>query len=204
MMSKVIQSIKEKLRVQFNALLTDDEKAVLKEYHAKLEESLKPIVLEKKEAKTKEGVTVSWEGELKEGAILNVTGADGMAQPAPDGPHELEDGTIVTVEGGLVKEVKAPQAAAPAPDAEMQKTLEAKFSAQKTELEKMFEAKFAAKEKELTGIIDELKKVQLSTLSTLDKILNMPVDTITEADATVKKYEDMTAAEKVKFNRGKL
>lgn len=43
---------------------------------------------------------------LAEGADLFIRDAEGKEIPAPDGEHTLEDGTVVTVEAGLVKSVK--------------------------------------------------------------------------------------------------
>jgi len=205
----LIKTIQEKLRVNFNALLTAEEKQALKDYHTKMEadaaaEAAKAAAPQFKEAKTKDGVIVKYEGELKEGTPLTVM-VEGVAAPAPDGEHELQDGTIVTVAGGLVTGIKKKEVEPMPGEAEMNKMVEAKFSAQKTELEKLFETKFAAEKQGLIDEVKELKKVQLSTLNVLDKILNMPVDTISIEEGKVqKKYEEMTPAEQVKFNRGKL
>ena len=194
----LIKTIQEKLKVQFNAALTAEEKQALKDYHTKMELELNPPAPKLMEAKTKEGVTVSYEGELKEGTPLTVVTPEG-SMPAPDGDHELEDGTIVSVASGLVTAVK--KVDTPSPEEEMKKaeemknTMAAQFSVQKTELEKALDVKFAAKESELKAQIDELKKVQLSTLGALDKILNMPIDTIV-IEEKKKTWEEMTPAER--------
>lgn len=62
------------------------------------------------EAKLKDGTIVQYEGELNVGTALNVIDAGGQVTPAPNGSHELEDGTIVTVAEGVVSEVIKPEA----------------------------------------------------------------------------------------------
>jgi hypothetical protein len=64
-----------------------------------------PAVAEVKEVTLKDGTKVSIEGES-----VFVVGADGAKTPAPDGEHELADGTKVKTAGGkVVKEEAAPE-----------------------------------------------------------------------------------------------
>lgn len=58
------------------------------------------------EATLVDGTIVKWEGELVEGAALVVVMPEGEVA-APDGIHELEDGTIVETAGGLVVNIQA-------------------------------------------------------------------------------------------------
>ncbi len=53
--------------------------------------------MEAKEATLKDGTKVSIEGEN-----VFVVGADGAKTPAPDGEHELADGTKVKTMGGKI------------------------------------------------------------------------------------------------------
>ena len=62
------------------------------------------------EAKLKDGTIVQYEGELNVGTALNVIDAGGEVSSAPNGSHELEDGTIVTVAEGIVTEITKPEA----------------------------------------------------------------------------------------------
>lgn len=62
-----------------------------------------------KEAKLKDGTIVQYEGELNVGTALNVIDAGGGVSPAPNGSHELEDGTIVTVAEGFITEIMKPE-----------------------------------------------------------------------------------------------
>lgn len=75
-------------------------------------EAIAPAV-EVKEVTLKDGTKVSIEGEN-----VFVVGADGAKTPAPDGEHELADGSKVKTAGGkLVKEEAEVPATEPAPEA---------------------------------------------------------------------------------------
>ena len=72
-------------------------------------EAVAPV--EVKEVTLKDGTKVSIEGDN-----VFVVAADGAKTPAPDGEHELADGTKVKTAGGkVVKEEVAPVAPAEAP-----------------------------------------------------------------------------------------
>ena len=58
------------------------------------------------EATLVDGTIVKWEGELIEGAALIVVMPEGEVA-APDGIHELADGTIIETAGGLVVNIQA-------------------------------------------------------------------------------------------------
>ena len=66
------------------------------------------VVVEEKfgEAILVDGTIVKWEGDLVEGATLVVVLPEGEVA-APDGVHELEDGTIIETAGGLVVSIQA-------------------------------------------------------------------------------------------------
>lgn len=69
-----------------------------------------PAVVEAKEVTLKDGTKVVIEGDM-----VSVVGADGAKTAAPDGEHELADGTKVTVkEGKLVPAVAVETPAVPA------------------------------------------------------------------------------------------
>jgi hypothetical protein len=57
-------------------------------------------------AKTVDGLIIQWEGELSQGTALMTVDSDGNMMPTVDGTITMEDGTMVTVVGGLVTEVK--------------------------------------------------------------------------------------------------
>ena len=63
------------------------------------------------EAKLKDGTVVAYEGELTVGTTLFVRDEAGAELPAPEGAHELDNGTIVTVDAtGVVIDIKEPEA----------------------------------------------------------------------------------------------
>jgi hypothetical protein len=51
-------------------------------------------------------IVMTPDSEIKEGVELFVISEDGTSTPAPDGTHELEDGTFVKTEGGFVVSVE--------------------------------------------------------------------------------------------------
>lgn len=183
------KEIVTKLKVLFNAQLTEDEKKYVKDHITKLSGELNPEVPEIKmaEAKTKDGKMLQYEGELKEGTVISVISENGPS-PAPDGVHELEDGTKVTTVSGAVTKIEKVEPVVPA-------DMAAQFSAQKSELEKTIEAKFSVEKANLVNEIKSLKEVQLSTLKALDKILTVEVDTL-DLTKGQKPYDQMTPAEK--------
>jgi len=74
------------------------------------------------DAKLQDGTIVSYDGEVPmAGVSIFVIDTAGQRLPAPDGEHVFEDGTIVQVVGGVIKEVKqaAPSSEPKAPE-EMQ------------------------------------------------------------------------------------
>lgn len=72
-----------------------------------------------KDVKLADGVTIlSYDGEeLSQGMPVFVITEEGKL-PAPDGEHQLEDGTVVVVSGGLVAEVIPAEAKEEAPATE--------------------------------------------------------------------------------------
>lgn len=68
----------------------------------------KPTSMHKFEAVLKDGTVVTnaqGTEEISVGDELLVVAEDGTTSPAPDGSHELEDGTIVVTVAGLVTEI---------------------------------------------------------------------------------------------------
>ena len=53
-----------------------------------------------------DGTEVSVTPALEVGATATVLGSDGAEIAAPDGSHELQDGTVVTIAGGVIIEIK--------------------------------------------------------------------------------------------------
>jgi len=65
--------------------------------------------------KTKDGIILSYEGELGVGIEIFVVDESGR-NPAPDGEYILEDGTKLMVAGGKIEEMEAPEAPIEAPE----------------------------------------------------------------------------------------
>jgi hypothetical protein len=71
------------------------------------------------EAMLKDGSTMVEAEEFAVGMPLNIVNADGTYTPAPEGEHELADGTKLMVDAnGIITEVIAPAEETPAPEAE--------------------------------------------------------------------------------------
>mgnify|MGYP003477719178 FL=1 len=200
----LLKVIQEKIKVAFNAALTDEEKKVLKDYHAKLESENMPKTLN-----TKEGKVLNYVGELEKGTPLTSPAVDGASAQAEDGTYEIAggemDGTVITVMDGMIEDVK-PKVVMPVDTPllsnEVKEQMEAKFSAQKSDLEKAIEAKFASEKADLIAEMKELKENYKVVYSALDKIMNTPIDTT--HNAPKKTYEEMNKREQFLFNRGKL
>jgi hypothetical protein len=59
------------------------------------------------DAKLVDGTIIRIEPEAAVGGTVQVIGADGELMPAPDAQHQLEDGSVIATEGGLILEVIA-------------------------------------------------------------------------------------------------
>lgn len=177
----------ELIKAHFSA----EEITALKESQNKLEQDL---TAKFSEATTVDGVILAYEGELKEGTAIMVVDPSGQT-PAPDGTHELQDGTKVTTSGGVVTKIETAAPAAPAPDVTQ---MSAQFSAHKDEVSAMI-AQFKSERDNLLSEIKSLKEVQLSTLKAFDKVFNTP---LSEEQVEKKEYKDMTAAERYRASKG--
>jgi hypothetical protein len=91
---------------KMNKLNLDSVISTLKSVFADAETE---VVAEEKtfgEAALVDGTIVKWEGELMEGTALTVVLPEGEVA-APDGIHEVSDGTIIETAGGLVVNIQA-------------------------------------------------------------------------------------------------
>lgn len=106
------------------------------------------------QAKLSDGTVVVWEDELQTGTPLFVIDEAGTQQPAPDGEHTLEDGTIVTTAGGLVVTVTPKEQEQ---EVEVEAAKEDKKDEMAGEMEMMV-TKLAEKVAELEAKIEEMGK----------------------------------------------
>jgi hypothetical protein len=67
------------------------------------------------EATLVDGTVVSVEPAVEVGAVVSVIGDGGEMLPAPDASHELQDGTLIVTEGGIIVEIVAVTEAPAAP-----------------------------------------------------------------------------------------
>lgn len=209
-----LKDIFKKIQLSINSALTPEEKKALKANIVQLNEQVAapaaPAV-QLTEMKTKDGKVLTIDGELKEGATVMLVDPTNGPSQAPDGDHELEDGTIITVAGGLVTMVKPVSAPEPAAEmAQVVQQMEAKFSAQTKEIEKSYSVKLAEQKKDFEDKLKDLSNKVLLTSQLLDKIIETPIDTIEFSAAksskalTEEEYNKLSNADKVKYNRGKL
>ena len=140
--------------------------------------------------KLKSGAVVSID-KLEVGGSVTLEGA-----PAPDGEHELENGKVIMVSGGLITEVKEGNVAAPSVEVEVEamKKLPGKFSEIETgvnELKKLVEdqAKIIATQQE------SLKQM----FSLVETISNNSIQAPKEQS---KAFEEMTPLEKFRAQKG--
>lgn len=200
---EVVKQIQNKLKVLFSSALTEDEKAVLKQYHDNLaaQARLEEVKPQFAGMKTKEGKEIKVGGEMVAGSPVTELTAEGVEAPVADGSYELEDGTMITVVGGVITEVKKKEEMpAPVDMNQAVQRFELKFSEHEKVSKEVIEAKFAAEKAELKAEIAELKKVQLSTLSALQKLMEVPVDTI-PLGVEEKKWEDLTPIERYRLSK---
>jgi hypothetical protein len=59
------------------------------------------------EVKTKDGLTLTWDGDAEIGKDIFIVLEDGTKEPLSDGEYELEDGTKIIAQGGKVAELIA-------------------------------------------------------------------------------------------------
>lgn len=158
-----------------------------------------PIALAVSTAKLKDGTNVSYEGELNVGSVLNVVAEDGTATVAPDGMHELEDGTKVTIANGIISEVTKVEPIEPATTetetllTQMQqafKAMELKLSAQVTEKES------------LKAELLEVKEALKTTLLAFKTIIEAPV--VESGVVNKQDFEKMSPLDKRRYYKSQM
>lgn len=132
------------------------------------------------EATLVDGTIVKWEGELAEGSALLVVSPEGDVS-APDGVHELEDGTIIETAGGLVLSIKAVGAEeAPAVEEENEFTTEmldsliekamSKYAAEFTASLEAITAQNESFKSELASVLESKAEMKKEFSATLEKV----------------------------------
>lgn len=123
----------------------------------------------------KDGSKIDLSG-LEIGATAMLVDESGNSSPAPDGEHELVDGTMITVVGGKVEGIETPQAEAEPiemPEDEMPMEMEAdKFEEMNVNISSLqseneaLKAKIASIEGKFSQAINDLSDVVLGLAST--------------------------------------
>jgi len=137
------------------------------------------------DAKLVDGTIVRYES-LEVGLPLMVIDEAGNELPAPDGEHELEDGTMLTVEGGIITEVATKEEEAPEmeeapieqPMAAVETVSKEDFETLKTEVDNLktrFE-EFTKTNETLTADNVALKEIVKETFSIVEKLAKVPSD----------------------------
>jgi hypothetical protein len=129
------------------------------------------------EATLKDGTVIKWDGDLPYSVgtplmVIDPQNPTGFL-PAPDGEMELQDGTILVVEGGSVKEIKAVAPPTVAPDMTAQLAEVTKqFSTEKAELEAKLNAEIEANKKAIEGLSKSVSEV----FALFVKAMELPTD----------------------------
>lgn len=145
------------------------------------------------DVKAADGTTMRIEPAVEVGATVQVIDEAGELMAAADGDIELEDGSVITVEAGVVANLVASEV--PAEDGEemsKEKTeddepVKDEFDAEKfgetlkadilKSVEEMFEAKLKdlATSKDVEDVSTEFKKISLSTVELIEEVANAPI-----------------------------
>lgn len=147
-----VNSVKTDEVKGFSVEILADSQLALKNIQNKMEKEIKLG-----SATLKDGVQVWWDGEFGMGTAIFMDEA--MTQPAPDGEHTLEDGTIIRTESGLVAEIKVAEIEEGEGDMNDSAVNSASLSA--AEVSQMIDARFAELMNEITalkGLIEPIKE----------------------------------------------
>ena len=137
------------------------------------------------DAKLMDGTIIRYES-LEVGMPLLVIDEAGNELPAPDGEHELEDGTKVTVEDGIITEVASKEEESPEeeempieqPMAAVESVSKEDFETLKNEvadLKTKFE-EFSTTNETLSADNIAMKEIVKETLSIVEKLANVPAE----------------------------
>jgi len=182
------------IKETINKLLPEDIKVKLKEHLAKFSEMPAPVV--EPVAPTEAPVKMATEVKLNDGNSLSVDGEVAVGSPvklitpegeieAMDGEYATEDGTMFTIVGGMIAEMKPMEV-------ESVEEVEA-TSYKKDEMPTMM-AEIASLKTELA----ELKETIKLTLSAVNTIVEAPVVEPIEAKV---EFANMTAFQRYKASK---
>lgn len=196
-----LKELKDKLMKKLREAFTDVEITELKSALKDSEPGNVNLEGTPMEFKTKDGVSVFISGLGADGKVAKdlkvFTDAAGTIAAA-DGPIILEDGSTVTVVGGVITDVKAPE---PAKDPVQEAAVQ--MSAHKANLERSFEVRLQKQKLEFQVELEKVRKTNAVLAKTIEKILDTEIVIQTaQKEKKLKSKEDMTSAELVRHNRG--
>lgn len=110
------------------------------------------------EVKTRDGLTLTWDGDAAVGKDIFIILEDGTKSPLADGEYELEDGSKIVAQGGKVAEIMP--AEAPSDNADMADATVSTPSVDVLEVVKPLIEELRGVIAELTSRIDALENVE--------------------------------------------
>lgn len=201
-------------RVMDNILAKAINKILPNDLKLQLKAEIEKHSIKMSEAMLADGTKIYIEGDVVPNSQVYVVSETGKT-PAPDATHEVvnADGsiTLVTTVNGVItavepKQVEDTEMSADAKaKAEEEKKKAAEAQMQSVTMTKVtdVEVKLSSVVKENESLKSELKSVKESVtvlLSAFDKLANTPVED--EQVKLSKSYEDMTPAERYRYNKG--
>lgn len=144
------------------------------------------------EATLSDGTQIKWEGDLMVGTAITVVTAEGEI-PAPDGTHEMEDGTLITTVGGVVSDLVSPS---PEVEVEMEVSQEFATVEKFNEVVSSLENKIAELTLQFERVVSQLEKQSNAFSKTVDlveKVANLPAEVPTVTPETMSKKESKFA-----------
>jgi len=151
------------------------------------------------EAVLKNGVKIMTPGdEFEVGAEVLVVG-EGENTPAPDGEHELEDGTVVITEDGKITEIKIAEDVEPEVEVEIE-TEEKEDEMEEEVVEEVEEVEEDLKEK-IKALEEKLKEMEKNQ----EKLINEKLNKVVEAtEFLVDEFSKMPGGDKVEIKAAGL
>lgn len=138
------------------------------------------------------------DAEFKVGSELFIMDGDGNPVPAPDGEHTTAEGKMLVVAGGVITEVKEPEAEEPKVEIEIEEEKQAAFEGvSKEEFESTINSLVEAFEAKIAALNAE--KETLS--STIEKMSKQPAVDSVKKSSPVAKSEPINLAKMDSKNR---
>jgi hypothetical protein len=129
------------------------------------------------EVKTRDGLTLTWDGDAEVGKDIFIVLEDGSKEPLADGEYELEDGTKIVAQGGKVAEIVA---AEPKAEEEMAEPV-------------VSETQSVDVLEQVKPLFDELRGIIADLSTRLDKLEN--VETVEEEVSNEEEYSKIKELE---------